>query len=267
MTKKTNLNKRDYSFGLWARDFVKKTGSKRSHLLETVDKERWKIVLPSAIKIADIDTDFEPPTNTNEWVIIKEQSYLPNKEGFIVSNFKKAFTNVTLPEADDKAYELITSLASRSSVISQWLAKANLEYSLDSQMPLYLRELVTPNEYNNLTQELQKYNKVISEFQQKRQTAATTYQNTLKGIAEQESRTLQQFGNNSYITVLSLPSTALPLTLQVAIENYTPANDNVPTKKAYMREILTNYKIYLLKELKKNPKIDIHKIIEDNKVK
>lgn len=66
-----------------------------------------------------------------------------------------------------------------------------------------------------------------------------------------------------YARVISMNTTELPLTLQLAIENFTPANDvNSPNKKAYARELLIRYKLELIKMIKNDPSININLVIE-----
>lgn len=230
-------------------------------------KRYSKIIIPQAIKLSDIDHDFQPSSKNEEWTVIKEQSYTPDKVEYTVTNFKTAFPNVTLPEGVLPSYDLIGRLASRSSVITEWLAINNAEYALEAQMPTYLEDVMTPEEYKKTQSEVTAYNKVIAEQQKEKQKASEIYKENLKKIDDKYNKQLNKIKENKKLKILTLPSTSLPLTLQLAIENYTPTGDDPPTKRTYLREILTNYKIYLLKELDNNKDINLDQLIEQNQLK
>lgn len=69
-----------------------------------------------------------------------------------------------------------------------------------------------------------------------------------------------------YIT--SLKQTDLPISLVLAIENYTPQDsEGSPDKILYARETLINFKLYLLDMLNNDESIDIKQVVEDISIK
>jgi len=247
--------------------FVYGDSARRPLDASVIKRENIRLTLPNALKIENVDHNFEPSTNMSEWLVIKEESYTPDKQLFIVDSFKKNFKNVKLEGNTEKCYDMIGKLASRSSVVSDWLAIANAEYSLEAQTPTYFKEHIEPKDFNNLQKSIIEFNKVIAKAQQDKQEAAENYKKQIQKIDNELDNKMKKFKSSNFLKILTLPSSALPITLQLAIENYTPTSDDSPTKRVYLREVLTNYKIYLLKEIKQNPNLDIDELIKNNSLK
>jgi hypothetical protein len=212
---------------------------------------------------------FVDPNNSDDWVTIRDESQLPDRKGFIVEKFKDAFPDTKLDQDIDKAYDQIGRLASRSYVINKWLITANLDYSLDAQTPSYLLPYIKPDQFKVLQSNITRLGKLAADESDEINRAAIEYKKKLDSIRDKYSKERDKLeGSNSFLKVLTVPSTYLPLTLQLAIENFTPQNtQNAPTKRAYARELLTDYKIYLLQCLQYNPDLDIDKLIMDNLTK
>lgn len=239
-----------------------------SSVQPSVSKGSPPIVTPDFKNLKDIIT-FVDPNKTDDWVTIKDESQLPDRKGFIVDKFKDAFPDTKLDSDVDKAYDQIGRLASRSYVINKWLITANLDYALDAQTPSYLLPYIKPDEFKILQTNITKLGKLAAEESEEINKAAIEYKKRLDSIRDKYSKDRDRLeGSNTFLKVLTVPSTYLPLTLQLAIENYTPQNvQNSPTKRAYARELLTDYKIYLLQCLQNNPDLDIDKVIMDNLTK
>lgn len=220
---------------------------------------------PSFKSIQDV-INFVKPKDPNSWVIIQDENTSLNKNLYIKNLFQKQFPNVTLPDELDEAYKLITNLASRSLIISEWLRVANLQYSDVALLPSWLSNYTTPSEYRNLQSTITDYNMVSSEESREATEAAEEYKKKLNNIREKYKKQRMLFKTQSkMLVILTLPTNKLPISIQLAIENYTPAKiENAPNAKVYTRELLTNYKIFLLQKLKQDPTIDIEQLINDN---
>lgn len=250
--------------------FLKKQSSLWARFTKGIKEvKRNKIILKSTdsdiLTISGVDFNFSPPSDFTKWTVITEQTYKPQKQKFIVNLFEANFKDVPIGDQEDKKYTIITNLASRSKIIADFLVTANNAYSLQAQTPNYLLELLTPKDFSEVQKLSTEYSKEVSIFQQKKQSASEQYKNTLAKIDQEEKKVMSRYQANKNLFILNLPSTLLPITLQMAIENYTPGdNANAPNKKVYMREIMTRYKLYLLGELKKDKNIDIYKLVEEN---
>lgn len=202
----------------------------------------------------------EPDSNPENWIIIKEESYRPDKAEFVLNKFRKAYKNIKVRDADQ-----IYSLASRSSQLNEWLAKVNAEYATIEAAPTYFRQYVDADDFSKASNEVARISKVMSDKAKAQAIAASNYQKSLKDIDNEFSSKVTT--EDKVAKVISLNSTQLPLSIQLAIDNYTPAMSSSPNQKTYARECLINYKVSLLKILKNDPDINIDELININKEK
>lgn len=202
----------------------------------------------------------QPSIKEDEWLTIKEEKYRPDKSKFIFERFLKRYPNIKVSNA-----EQVYALASRSAILNEWLAKANLEYALQENAPTFYRPYVDIDKFNAADFEVKRINKVNASKAVEQAAAATKYKEELASIEGKYKDQLST--SNNIAKVLALNTTALPLTIQLAIDNYTPAKSSSPNQRTFARECLINYKIALLQAINKDPKIDVDQLIEDNKVK
>jgi len=199
----------------------------------------------------------EPDSNPDNWLITKDESYRPDKQKFIEQKFRKDYPGIKVKDANQ-----VYALASRSAKLNDWLAKANLEYAVVEGAPTYFRDYVDPKDFEQASKEVQKLSQANSDKAKAQAYAATEYKNKLAEIDKEFEKKLSTSDNIAKI--ISLNSTALPLSIQLAIDNYTPASSSSPNQRAYSRECLINYKIKLLEALTKDKKLNIDKLITEN---
>lgn len=214
------------------------------------------------INVADIGSKIE------SWTIKESETIISDVEEVIVSEFVKDFPRIKLPEGTiNEQYTLITKLVSRNSSLLEWYAAKKLVYSESKQLPKYLEGFVDPKEFNKIREQLTSISDVVKESVSKRQIASDNYKQKLKAIDAEESERIGKIvRDNQVLKILLLDSSKLPLTLSLAIENYTPVDDVddvAQNKRLYVRETLIQYKIALLKYLKENPNADIDKIVNE----
>lgn len=197
------------------------------------------------------------------WYIIKEESYRPDKDKFVLDKFNEKY-----PKMKQTKIQTVYNLCSRSSTLNVWLAGINLEYAKSSQVPTFYRDLVEPDVFKETQEELTKINKLESDKAAIELELAKSYKAELKRVVSEYENKVNQIIKTKTIRVLNLKSTDLPIYIQLAIENYTPgkATDS-PDKKTFGRELLINYKKMLLQILSKNKDVDIQKIIDDAREK
>jgi len=209
------------------------------------------------IEVEPIKQDF------NDWATIKGESYTPDRAEFILDRFKQDF-----PEHGEVSYDLLMATISRSKPLSRWLAQTNLDYSVSAQVPEYFKDHVEPDEFNKSSKIITQYNKLLAEESQETQAAAAAYQKRIDDINKKYVALKEKYTRDNLVRILTMQSNELPITLQLAIENYTPEADaSAPDKRRYAREMVINYKVSLLKILKENPDIDINDVITRLSVK
>lgn len=186
--------------------------------------------------------------NVDDWVIIKDEKYRPNRDKFVVDRFELDFSNISLaalPSINKKA-ERIYNLVSRSLRLTEWLARVNLEYALLENTPTFYRDLVSPEEFQISSDSLLRLSQKAAEQSAEELEAARSYKTKIAEIRNRYSAISNSLKTTRLVKILSLKSNSMPLTLQMAIENYTPA-DQSPDKKTYARELLIKYKLSLIK--------------------
>jgi hypothetical protein len=224
-------------------------------------------------KISGHDITFnDPSANSGDWVYIKSQAVSYDRYSVVVNKFEKDFPHIKLLGNDSSnKYEFLTSLVSRNKTLAQWYAGASIAYSELTQLPLYMKDLVTPSEYKGLEDSIKSCNDVIRTAAQDRVKLAEKYRADLRLIDAQETKSLESITSTSKITrIATLTSDNLPLSIGALIEGYTPTSKDrsiVDSRREYGKECLIQYKISLLNVLKTNPEVDIDKVIKEGALK
>lgn len=213
-------------------------------------------------EVDDVDVEAEAL-----WRIEENVSYRPDREGMLFEAFKKEFPNVKVKDAAQ-----ISALVSRSKVVSDWVANFNLAYVDAVKVPKAFQEIVEPKEFKKALGNIDKLNAAQKKFSEKVNEASVVYKEAQKKALEELNKTKETIKLNNIEKVLTMPTNLLPVSLGLAVENYTPKDDEptAPTQKAYSREIFINYQIALLnlaREKKDDPGFDINVIINENSLK
>jgi hypothetical protein len=219
-----------------------------------------KLIIDTTKGSVVIDLNIE---DNSKWYIVADEAYRPDREKFLIDKFNKEY-QIPGVNGIDKLY----ALCSRSKALNTWLAFANAEYASTETVPTYYKDLVNKEVYNESQKtltELSKINKLRADEEAK---AAAEYSKKLIEINEKYSRRQSPLLQNKIIKILNMKSTDLPLTLQLMIENYTPADvTTAPDRRMYGRELLIRYKMSLLNILNNNADVDIDAIIAELSVK
>lgn len=203
------------------------------------------------------------PKNKDQYYTVMEEKYRPDKDNFVFSKFLEDFPNIKAADAT-----VVYKLASRSSVLNEWLQTVNLMYSQFANEPTFYRDYVSAEGFDSVVQLYPKMNMILRADATARFDAVTNYRKKLGELDTALTTALKPFRSNKVMRIITLPSSDLPLSLQLAIENFTTATDvQVVDSKAYAREVLIRYKMSLLSAVSNDPNIDIESIIQGNKVK
>lgn len=207
-------------------------------------------------KVISID---EVPKNDESWIIIKDEKYKPDKDYWLFTKFTKDYPSVPV-----KDIKQIHNLASRSTHLSEWLAVANVEYSKIEDTPTYFRDFISKDEYENIANKMRLASKVNIERAEKEYKASIEYRNKLRMINEEYNTKYSSLIDDPITQIIMLKGTDLPLSIQLAIDNFTPAKTSgSPDKKVYAREMLIRFKVSLIKFIKTNPEYQVSDLIEN----
>lgn len=233
-----------------------------------------KIDVPSNLLVKQSDTDLnivlasksysltidKIDTSSKNWKIIQTDEYRPDKQAYVEAKFYEDFA-----ELGQQSFDQIASLASRSSLLNKWLVSVNASFAIDVAPPFWLQEEIPSEEYVKIQPIISKLSQAAADRASKESAAAKEYRAKLDGIEKDFNTKMNEFkSDNNIIKILTIQSTKLPLSFQLAIDNYTPlAAQAAPNQRMFAREVLTSYKISLLKFSKDNPQVDIQKVIDE----
>lgn len=212
------------------------------------------------LNIAGKDINIQISESNSDWLFVKDEKYRPDRGEFILDRFLIDYPNIDVK----RDINLVYSLCSRSSSLGEWLALQNLDYALIQDEPTYYRDVVSADKYELISAELKSISLRQSNRAKEESEAASRYKERISEIAKKYSTAPIKIKE---ARVISMNSTELPLTLQLAIENFTPAANDNPNRRAFARELLINYKLALLKIIRVDPDVDIDEVIKDGYVK
>lgn len=184
--------------------------------------------LPKAIiEIDDGVTFYEPPTDKEKWFTIGSESYIPDRQEYIMEAFKKEFKHLK----GVKSVEDVGALASRSPRLAEWLNKKQLEYSLEAEVPLWAKEIIPSQSFKDLQKSTSENNILERSRSEELTAAAREYKNKIKTINNKFDEKISKIKDRDMVLALTANSTTLPLTIQLAIESYSPSDSDAPTQK------------------------------------
>lgn len=203
-----------------------------------------------------------PAENAKSWLISREEALRPEKKQYILEKFLKRFPNLKVKDADQ-----VYNLCSRSNFLNNWLSETNLTYVDQVKIPAYAIDILDTKKVKESFDVVNKINELNSKRAAEIKELADNFKNNLRKI-EDDSKYKYEGELSNEVKILLLNTTDLPLTLQLAIENFTPAaNDAFPDTRAYAREMLYQYKKSLFLLAKEKPENDINIVIKELKEK
>lgn len=202
------------------------------------------------------------PADKEKWKTLQAQSFVPDKDKFILEAYNKAFPNNKLDDVT-----ILYSLASRSSIVGEWLAKQQVKFIDELKTPKYLEGVVDKDTVSKSEKDIVAYNQTLSDESKEIEKAARNFDAKVAEIRKKYKDSRDKLTENPVMKVLTLRQNYLPLSLLIAIENYSPKDADAPSQKAYAKELLVNYQRALLSLMKEDKEIDISKVIEDLRVK
>lgn len=210
----------------------------------------------------------EVPTNSSEWKTTQTEDYQPDRELFVYNAFIRDYPDLPLPRDQEAAIITIYSLCSRSSALGSWLKNINSSYAAEAVLPRYIEGIVSPETFSKAQKTLTQISKIQADKSRRELLANEKYKKEMADIEKNFENETSKLTGDKIIRILNVKSTELPLTLQLAIENFTPSEDaNAPDRRTYAREVLLRYRISLFQYLQRNPSANIAEVIEGMRLK
>lgn len=210
------------------------------------------------------DLNIEQPTSDSEnWYVIKQQSFTINKEEFLVDKFNKDFAKYSV-----KDFDQLKDICNQSIYLRDWYAKTSLLYAQSIQLPVFLKEIVSAPEYEGLANKLQQYNSIIAKKSREIEELSSKFDKDRDNIESKYHKEYSLLLKDKIVRILCMTIEDLPILLQLEISNFTPSTkDSAPNRSSYGRELLLNYQRTLITLVKDNPDVDIDSIINEMRSK
>jgi hypothetical protein len=210
--------------------------------------------------------------NIDNWIVKDAEVIEYSKATVLVEAFESQFPHIKLlGNSDDEKFDYLTNLVSRSDKLLQWFALEKVNYSELTQLPSYLTDVIDKSEFKKIRSKITEVNNVIADFAEQRAKLALEYKANLRKLERQlDAKIDKSIGNDNVVKVLTLTSQSMPLSLINAIESYNPQTSDInfdEKKKLYARELLTRFKVSLLKKVNEDPDIDIDTLIDEISLK
>lgn len=218
------------------------------------------------ITIDNAILNFDPVDidDPKQWRVIKSESYLPDRNDFVVKCWANDHKEFDTPNA-----ETIYRLCSRSKNLSSWLEKVNLKYVISEAPPDYLKDFIDPNQFAKSTEILNKLSKHSKNETNELIEESKKYKNKVKEITKKYADIYKKETIPNFVKIINLKSNDLPISFIMAIDNFSSAKgEDSPKAKTYARELLLTFKKGLLEFIKDKPEdFNIDQVIEDLKAK
>lgn len=207
----------------------------------------------------------DAPENFDDWTIRKSEILTYEKSEVILKAFIAKFPHITLlGDTNEEKYEYITKVASRNKALLEWFTLEKLNFSELATLPGYLKDIIDPKSFKRIQKDITKVNDTIAKFSEERVKASEEYKRKLKDIDRQEQMEFSVAKSNKIVKILTLTSQSLPMSMAFALEKFNTKaaiDDFEEKKKLYIRELLTNFKVTLIKFINDNPDTDVDDLI------
>lgn len=206
----------------------------------------------------------QPSKDESGWTVIEQQSFTIDKKDFILKEFYKDFPNLVI-----KDFKQLSGVVSRSRKLSEWYSRASLLYADSIQLPLAFKDEFSPEQYKRYFKDMQSYKENLALETLEIQKTSERFKKETDAIHEKFRKINQELIEKEKIyPILTLNKSDLPISTQIIIEDYTPQTGDITQKRsAYAREILINYQKALIDLVKKEPKVDIQRVIDEMSTK
>jgi len=206
------------------------------------------------------------------WITIKSQSVSIDKNAFYIDEFKSDFPAYTLLGSNElEKFKFLSELCSRSPELRKWYAATTLKYSDTTQLPLYLKNSVAPNEYKRVQDKLLLLKDKLAGVIKKRNELAAKYSADLDALEIEERQVvIKTVGDDNIIKIVSLTTECLPLSIQMKIQSYMANSsdaDIADNKRRLAQEYLAKFKLALIKMSYENPNLNIDYLVNELQLK
>jgi hypothetical protein len=217
--------------------------------------------------IGDINIPEAAP-DQNDWITIQSQSVSYSKTEFFIKSFNSDFPSYTLlGESDLDKFRFLSDLCARTDALKLWFAAVSVKYSDTTQLPLYLKNVVEPDEYKAIQEKLLVLKDALAEVTKARNDLAAKYRADLNQLRVREQNIISKtIGADNTMKIVSLTTEALPLSIQMRIQSYMANSqdaDVADNRRRLAQEYLAKFKTELIILDKTKPIANIDALIDE----
>lgn len=214
----------------------------------------------------------DPGADEGGWVTIASQSITFDKNDFFIRKFNEDFPAYTLLGSNSQEkFIFLSELCARTPAMRMWFASVSIYYSDSTQLPLYLKDVVAPDEYKAVQEKLLVLKDELARITKKRNELAAKYSADLNQLNVDEKVVVKKtIGADNIMKIVTLSTESLPLSIQMKIQSYMANSsdaDVADNRRRLAQEYLAKFKTALIKLDKVNKITDIDGLIEEISLK
>lgn len=214
----------------------------------------------------------EPGDIENDWITIQSQSVTFDRRDFFINKFQSDFPAYTLLGSNNlEKFKFLSELCSRTPTMRRWFASISLQYSDSTQLPLYLKDVVAPDEFKAVQEKLLMLKDELARITKKRNDLAVKYSADLEQLnAEEKIVVKRTIGADNVTKIVTLTTECLPLSIQMKIQSYMANSsdaDVADNRNRLAQEYLAKFKTGLIKLAKENKILDVDSLIDEIAIK
>jgi hypothetical protein len=219
----------------------------------------------------DLNIDDVGP-DEDGWVTIQSQSVTFDKTSFFIGKFNEDFPAYNLSGSnDDEQFTFLSELCARTPAMRKWFAAVSVIYSNTTQLPLYLKDKLSPGDYKSVQDKMLILKDELAEVIKERNLEAAKYTAALERLRQKELDIARKTTRaDNVMKIMLLNTEALPLSIQLKIQAYMPSGQDLDVadgRRRLAQEYLAKFKCALLDLNEKDPNLDVEALVKEIELK
>jgi len=199
-----------------------------------------------------------PAPDSDNWFVTSSESVSVSKEVYMMDAYRRDFPNGPI-----KDFQTLSRIVSRSAALQDWYARNSASYIDYVAVPTYASDVLSPSRFKGVCDSLKEFNKALSIEGKEVLEASRIFNAAVEAARNKRKRATDKLTADKVVRVLTMNSSELPITMQLAIEGFTPkTDDQEQSKDKYARELLYIFKRSLLAKIQDDPSVDIDSFIK-----
>lgn len=200
----------------------------------------------------------KPSPDEQNWYTTESESFGIDKNVFVIESYNNDFPGYYIDNI-----EMLLNVISRSKALQKWYADCSAKYSQAAMLPSYLKQVVEPIKYKQISNKISKYNQILKKESDELEKESVIYKEKCRKISENNRKELDLIKADKLVSIVTMNTTSLPISMQIDIEKYTPKDGDIAQqRRKYARELLMCFQKQLATIVESDPTVDINLLIE-----